>query len=110
MKSFKIMVMLFVIALVALINLTDAVPLPNDPSTGEMELLLVEKPTIIYVKRDLPTGSASDPDIIAPPSPEYNNGSQLKRLAIPIGVVCGVILGSIVLYLVWKWCFKSSEK
>lgn len=27
--------MLFVIALVALINLTDAVPLPNDPSTGE---------------------------------------------------------------------------
>ncbi|RGB42588.1 hypothetical protein C1646_682891 [Rhizophagus diaphanus] len=106
MKSFKIMVMLFVIALVALINLTDAVPLPNDPSTD----LFLEKPTIVYIKRDLPTGSASDPDIIAPPSPEYNNGSQLKRLAIPIGVVCGVILGSIVLYLVWKWCFKSSEK
>lgn len=27
--------MLFVIALVALINLTDAVPLSNDPKTGE---------------------------------------------------------------------------
>jgi hypothetical protein len=55
----------------------------------------------------LPTGSASDPDIIAPSSPDYN-GSQLKKLAIPIGVVCGVVLGSVVLYLVWK-CFKSSK-
>ncbi|GBB99423.1 hypothetical protein RclHR1_03520003 [Rhizophagus clarus] len=108
MKSFKILVILFVITLVALISLTDAIPPPNDPKSCSTDL-----GCSLLTKRDegnpnaLPTGNASDPDIISPPSPNYN-GNQLQRLAVPIGVICGVVIGSIILYLIWKWCFKSS--
>jgi len=111
------MATLFVIAFVALINLTvdvNAIALPNDPklcSTGCNFLTKRdgENPNPSNsVNNSLPTGSADDPDIITPPSPGYD-GSQLKKLAIPIGVVFGIVLGSAVLILVWKCCFKSSE-
>jgi len=56
----------------------------------------------------LSTGTADDSDIITNSSPDYNE-SQLKKLAIPIGVVSGVILGSAILYLIWRVCFKSKS-
>ncbi|RIA80505.1 hypothetical protein C1645_792416 [Glomus cerebriforme] len=121
LKSFKIIIALFIITFVVLINLTvdvNAFPLPNDPK-------LCSNGCNFFTKRDegnptssnpspnngdqsLPTGNASDTDIIAPSSPDYN-GSQIKKLAIPIGVVFGIIVGSAFVFLVWKWCFKPTE-
>ena len=53
------------------------------------------------------TSNPGDNEII-PSAPDYN-GSQLKKLAIPIGVGFGLIIGSIFVYLVWKWGFKPSQ-
>jgi hypothetical protein len=47
-------------------------------------------------------------EIITPSAPDYN-GSQLQKLAIPIGVGFGLVFGFVFVYVVWKWCFKPSQ-
>jgi len=66
--------------------------------------------TTLGDNQPLKTGSADDPDIIgAGAVPDYN-GSQVKKLAIPIGVVSGLVLGSAAVFFIWRICFKPPKE
>lgn len=56
-----------------------------------------------------PNGTNS-PDIVGNPSaPDYSR-SQLRNLAVPIGVVLGLVLGSVALFAIWKCAFRPRSE
>ncbi|CAG8483915.1 5237_t:CDS:2 [Funneliformis caledonium] len=57
----------------------------------------------------LKTGNADDPAIIGGSSATDYNGSQLKKFAVPIGIISGLVLGSAAVFLSWRMCFKPSK-